>query len=167
MLQSIPIYAGRTERQLAGESRPVVADVGQSRFGVGEVRRRQGMGLVAPCTDYTWKEFKDAVGWGPDHKLAREAYDGARPNTTRKAMTMPRRNSTRPRGAGPTPAWKKTPCFSWPNRTSSPTTMQAQDSYTNLLKAHDNTRYLDTVMARCSRSAPTGSNLTCNRSTGR
>ena len=25
--------------------------------------------------DYTWKKFKEAVGWGPDQKLAREAYD--------------------------------------------------------------------------------------------
>ena len=25
--------------------------------------------------DYTWKEFKKAVGWGPDQQLAREAYD--------------------------------------------------------------------------------------------
>ncbi|MGA2255255.1 MAG: hypothetical protein ABSG53_11380, partial [Thermoguttaceae bacterium] len=25
--------------------------------------------------DYTWKKFKEAIGWGPDQRLAREAYD--------------------------------------------------------------------------------------------
>ena len=25
--------------------------------------------------DYTWKKFKEAIGWGPDEKLAKAAYD--------------------------------------------------------------------------------------------
>jgi outer membrane protein assembly factor BamD (BamD/ComL family) len=99
--------------------------------------------------DYTWKEFKQAVGWGPDHKLAKEAYD-------RGQVFFKDKNYDEAAKEFYTASWR------WPDSSMEEDAMflmaesyffadhygTAQDSYTNLLKAHDNTRYIDTVVAR-------------------
>ena len=107
------------------------------------------MGLLALAPDYTWKEFKKAMGWGPDQKLAREAYD-------RGQALYNAKNYDEAAKEFYTASW----C--WPDSTMEEDAMflegesyffsdhygSAQDSYVNLLKKHDNTRYLDTVVAR-------------------
>jgi TolA-binding protein len=99
--------------------------------------------------DYTWKEFKQAVGWGPDHKLAKEAYDRGQALFKEKKYDDAAKEFY-------TATWR------WPDSTMEEDAMflmgesyffadhygSAEDSYTNLLKAHDNTRYMDTVVAR-------------------
>jgi outer membrane protein assembly factor BamD (BamD/ComL family) len=99
--------------------------------------------------EYTWKEFKQAVGFGPDHKLAKEAYD-------RGLALYKDKNYEDAAKEFYTASWR------WPDSSMEEDAMflegesyyfsdhygSAQDSYTNLLKAHDNTRYMDTVIAR-------------------
>jgi outer membrane protein assembly factor BamD (BamD/ComL family) len=99
--------------------------------------------------DYTWKEFKKAVGWGPDQRLAKEAYDRAQALFNEKKYDEAAKEFY-------TASWR------WPDSTMEEDAMflegesyffldqygSAQDSYVNLLKKHDNTRYLDTVVAR-------------------
>ena len=99
--------------------------------------------------DYTWKKFKEAVGWGPDQRLAREAYDKGQALFNAKNYEEAAKEFY-------TASWR------WPDSTMEEDAMflmgesyffpdhygSAQDSYTNLLKQHDNTRYLDTVIAR-------------------
>jgi TolA-binding protein len=99
--------------------------------------------------DYTCKEFKQAIGWGPDHKLAKEAYD-------RGQVLYKDKNYDEAAKEFYTASWR------WPDSTMEEDAMflmgesyffgdhygTAQDTYTNLLKAHDNTRYMDTVVAR-------------------
>ncbi len=99
--------------------------------------------------DYTWKKMKDAIGWGPDEKLAKEAYD--------RGQALFRDKKYEEAAAEfYTATWR------WPESTMEEDAMflmaesyffadnygKAQDSFTNLLKAHDNTRYLDTIVAR-------------------
>ena len=99
--------------------------------------------------DYTWNEFKKAVGWGPDQRLAKEAYDRAQALYNAKNYDEAAKEFY-------TASWR------WPDSTMEEDAMflegesyffsdhyaSAQDSYVNLLKKHDNTRYLDTVVAR-------------------
>ncbi len=99
--------------------------------------------------DYTWKEFKKAIGWGPDQKLAREAYDRGQTQYNAKNYDQAAKEFY-------TASWR------WPDSTMEEDAMflegesyffsdhygDAQDSYVNLLKKHDNTRYLDIVIAR-------------------
>ena len=99
--------------------------------------------------EYTWKEFEKAVGWGPDPKLAREAYDHGQALFNGKQYEEAAKEFYKA-------SWR------WPDTTMEEDAMflegesyffadqyaAAQDSYVNLLKKHDNTRYLDTVVAR-------------------
>ncbi len=99
--------------------------------------------------DNTWKEFKKTIGWGPDQHLATEAYDRGR-------ALYNARNYDEAAKEFYTASWR------WPDSTMEEDAMflegesyffsdhygNAQDSYINLLKKHDNTRYLDTVIAR-------------------
>lgn len=99
--------------------------------------------------DYTWKKVKEAVGWGPDEKLANEAYERGQALFRNKKYEEAAKEFY-------TATWR------WPESTMEEDAMflmgesyffsdhygTAQDTYTNLLKAHDNTRYLDTVVAR-------------------
>jgi len=99
--------------------------------------------------DYTWKKFKEAVGWGPDQKLARAAYDQGQAFYRDKNYEEAAKQFY-------IATWR------WPDSTMEEDAMflmaesyffmdqygSAQDSYTNLLKAHDNTRWLDVVVAR-------------------
>jgi TolA-binding protein len=99
--------------------------------------------------DYTWKKFKEAIGWGPDQRLAQEAYDKGQALFRDKKYDEAAEQFY-------IASWR------WPDSTMEEDAMflmgesyffqdiygKAQDSYTNLLKKHDNTRYLDTVVAR-------------------
>jgi outer membrane protein assembly factor BamD (BamD/ComL family) len=99
--------------------------------------------------DYTWKKFKEAVGWGPDERLAKTAYDNGQALFRDKKYEEAAKEFY-------TATWR------WPDSTMEEDAMflmaesyffsdhygTAQDSYTNLLKQHSNTRYLDTVVAR-------------------
>jgi outer membrane protein assembly factor BamD (BamD/ComL family) len=99
--------------------------------------------------DYTWKKFKESVGWGPDQRLAREAYDKGQALYNAKNYDEAAKEFY-------TASWR------WPDSTMEEDAMflegeayffsdhyaSAQDSYVNLLKKHENTRYLDTVVAR-------------------
>jgi outer membrane protein assembly factor BamD (BamD/ComL family) len=99
--------------------------------------------------DYTWKKFKEAIGWGADQRLAREAYDKGQALFNAKNYDDAAKEFY-------TASWR------WPDSTMEEDAMflmgesyffsdhygSAQDSYINLLKKHDNTRYLDTVVAR-------------------
>ena len=99
--------------------------------------------------DYTWKKFKEAIGWGPDQQLAREAYDKGQALFNAKNYDEAAKEFY-------TASWR------WPDSTMEEDAMflegesyffsdhygDAQDAYVNLLKKHDNTRYLDTVVAR-------------------
>ena len=99
--------------------------------------------------DYTWKEFKKAVGWGPDERLAKQAYEKAQALFNAKDYDGAAKEFY-------TASWR------WPDSTMEEDAMflegesyffsdhyaDAQDAYVNLLKKHDNTRYLDTVIAR-------------------
>ena len=85
--------------------------------------------------DYTWKEFKQAVGWGPDHKLAREAYDRGQALYNAKKYDEAAKEFD-------TASWR------WPDSSMEEDALflmsesyffsdryaQAQDAYTNLLK---------------------------------
>jgi TolA-binding protein len=113
--------------------------------------------------DYTWKEFKKAVGWGPDHKLAREAYDRGQA-LFNAALECAKNHDEAGKMKNYGEAAKEfyTATWRWPDSTMEEDAMflmaesyffmdqygPAQDSFSNLLKAHDNTRYLDTVIAR-------------------
>ena len=113
--------------------------------------------------DYTWKKFKEAVGWGPDQKLAREAYDKGQA-LFNAALACAKNHDEEGRLKNYEEAAKEfyIATWRWPESTMEEDAMflmgesyffmdqygSAQDSYTNLLKAHDNTRYLDTVVAR-------------------
>jgi outer membrane protein assembly factor BamD (BamD/ComL family) len=99
--------------------------------------------------EYTWKKFKQAVGWGPDEKLASQAYE-------RGQALFRDKKYDEAAAEFYTATWR------WPESTMEEDAMflmaesyffsdhygKAQDTYTNLLKAHLNTRYLDTVVAR-------------------
>jgi outer membrane protein assembly factor BamD (BamD/ComL family) len=99
--------------------------------------------------DYTWKQFKEMVGWGPDQRLAKEAYDKAQALFNAKNYDEAAKEFY-------TASWR------WPDSTMEEDAMflegesyffsdhyaDAQDAYVNLLKKHDNTRYLDTVVVR-------------------
>jgi outer membrane protein assembly factor BamD (BamD/ComL family) len=99
--------------------------------------------------DYTLEKFKQAVGWGTDRRLAREAYDRGQALFTAKNYDAAAKEFY-------TASWR------WPDSSMEEDSMflegeayffsdhygEAQDSYVNLLKKHDNTRYLDTVVAR-------------------
>jgi len=99
--------------------------------------------------DYTWNKFKAALGWGPDEHLAKDAYDKGQALFREKKYDEAAKEFC-------TATWR------WPDSTLEEDSMflmgeayffsdqygSAQDSYANLLKAHDNTRYLDTVGAR-------------------
>jgi len=99
--------------------------------------------------DVTWKKFKEAIGWGADQRLAREAYD--------KGLALfNAKNYDEAAKEFYTATWR------WPDSTMEEDAMflmgesyffadhygQSQDTFSNLLKKHDNTRYLDTVVAR-------------------
>ena len=110
--------------------------------------------------DYTWKKFKEAIGWGADERLAKIAYDNGQAlfNAARQAKAPEEQQKNFEAAAKEfyTATWR------WPDSTMEEDAMflmaesyffsdhygKAQDSYTNLLKQHDNTRYLDTVIAR-------------------
>jgi outer membrane protein assembly factor BamD (BamD/ComL family) len=99
--------------------------------------------------DYTWKKVKEAIGWGPDEKLAKEAYDRGQALFRDKKYEEAAKEFY-------TATWR------WPDSTMEEDAMflmgesyffsdhygKSQDTFTNLLKAHDNTRYLDTVVNR-------------------
>jgi len=113
--------------------------------------------------DYTWKKFKEAVGWGPDQRLAREAYDKGQ-GLFNEAVSAAKNNDEAAKLKNYEEAAKQfyIATWRWPDSTMEEDAMflmaesyffmdqygTAQDSYTNLLKAHDNTRYLDTVVRR-------------------
>lgn len=99
--------------------------------------------------DVTWKKFKDAIGWGTDQRLAQEAYD--------KGLALFKaKNYDEAAKEFYAATWR------WPDSIMEEDAMflmgesyffadhysQAQDTFSNLLKKHDNTRYLDTVVAR-------------------
>ena len=99
--------------------------------------------------DYTWKKMKEAIGWGADEKLAKEAYD-------RGQALFRDKKYDEAAAEFYTATWR------WPDSTMEEDAMflmaesyffadnygKAQDTLTNLLKAHDNTRYMDTIVAR-------------------
>jgi outer membrane protein assembly factor BamD (BamD/ComL family) len=99
--------------------------------------------------DYTWKKMKQAIGWGPDEKLATAAYE-------RGQALFRDKKYDEAAAEFYTATWR------WPESTMEEDAMflmaesyffsdhygKAQDSYTNLLKEHSNTRYLDTIVAR-------------------
>ena len=99
--------------------------------------------------DYTWKEFKKSIGWGPDQRLAQAAYDKGQALYNAKNYAEAAKEFY-------TASWR------WPDSTMEEDAMflegesyffldryaDAQDAYINLLKKHENTRYLDTVVAR-------------------
>jgi len=99
--------------------------------------------------DYTWKKFKEAIGWGPDQRLAQQAYDNGQALFRDKKYDEAAEQFY-------IASWR------WPDSAMEEDSMflmgesyffqdqygKAQDSYTNMLKKHDNTRYLDTVVAR-------------------
>ncbi len=110
--------------------------------------------------DYTWKKIKEKLGWGPDERLAKMAYDNGQAlfNEASKT-TAPEERQKKFEAAAKefyTATWR------WPDSTMEEDAMflmaesyffadhyaKAQDTLTNLLKAHDNTRYLDIVVAR-------------------
>ena len=107
------------------------------------------MELGAPGARLHLAEVQGGIGWGPDHGLAREAYD------QRQALYNAK-NYDEAAKEFYTASWR------WPDSTMEEDAMflegesyffsdhyaNAQDSYINLLKKHDNTRYLDTVVAR-------------------
>jgi outer membrane protein assembly factor BamD (BamD/ComL family) len=99
--------------------------------------------------DYTWKKFKEAMGFGPDQRLAKAAYDQGQ-------ILYNAKNYEEAAKQFYTASWR------WPDSSMEEDAMflegesyffadnygAAQDAYVNLLKAHDNTRYLDTVISR-------------------
>ena len=99
--------------------------------------------------DYTWKKFKESIGWGTDEKLARAAYDKAQALFNAKNYEDAAKEFY-------TASWR------WPDSAMEEDAMflegecyfftdhygASQDAYIELLKKHDNTRYLDTVVAR-------------------
>lgn len=99
--------------------------------------------------DYTWKQFKIMIGWGPDEKIARAMYQEGQTLFQQKKYDEAVEKFY-------TASWR------WPESSLEEDALfflaesyfftdqygKAQDAYANLLKQHDNTRYLDTVMAR-------------------
>ncbi len=99
--------------------------------------------------DYTWKVVKEEFGFGPDHRLAKEAYDRGQALYNDKKYDDAAKEFY-------TASWR------WPDSTMEEDAMflmgesyffgdhygDAQDSFVNLLKAHNNTRYLDKVVER-------------------
>ena len=99
--------------------------------------------------DYTWKKFKKAIGWGPDEKLAKAAYD--------KGQALFREKKYEDGGQGVLHGFLALARLDDGRRCHVPhgrvvlflrPLRQGAGFLHNLLKQHDNTRYLDTVAAR-------------------
>jgi outer membrane protein assembly factor BamD (BamD/ComL family) len=109
----------------------------------------EGFDLSHLEPDYTWKEFKNLIGWGPDEKIARQAYEEAKVSFANKDYD----NSAKKFYEA---SWR------WPDSQLEEDAMfleaesyffadrygKAQDAYTLLLKQHENTRYMDTAVNR-------------------
>ncbi len=105
------------------------------------------MDALAP--EQSWKDLKKATGWGPDQKLARDAFqEGIALFRQKKYEEAAEKFYTA--------SWR------WPDSMLEEDALfllgecyffsdqyaKANDAYANLMKQHDNTRYLDTVMSR-------------------
>ena len=94
--------------------------------------------------DYTWKQFKKAIGWGPNEHLAQDAYERGQALVPRaRSTTTPPMSFTLPRGRWPDfDARRRRHVPAGEAYSSSDLLLRRKIPTTNLLKQHVNTRYL-------------------------
>jgi len=108
-----------------------------------------GFDIADLSPENVWKGLKNATGFGPDQKIARAAFDEG-------AALMREKKYADAADKFYTASWR------WPDSALEEDAMfmlgecyffqdrysKAHDAFGNLLKKHENTRYLDTVMKR-------------------
>ena len=108
-----------------------------------------GFDLAKLAPENVWKNIKNASGFGPDEKIARQAFQEGEALFRQKQYDEAAKKFY-------TASWR------WPDSTLEEDSMfllgecyffadrysNAHDAYANLLKKHENSRYLDTVMTR-------------------